>query len=362
MKNTESPNTAADGPVQPGTMMSADDMHDNPQQWSLLAARLEECRQIVEPVFEKADAAALRHQRKHQWLTKIAAVAGTIAVVWVIMELPWLRIEPEPKWILTWVEPLAALIALVAVVLGLVVSQLDSWLVERHKAERCRLLKFAFLTDPVIWGGDEQRARDRVSQLRREVADLSAVQTIEEPRNWLAQVHFPAFLNEERTDWRDQEALRQLIAYYRGTRLHVQIAYFNDRIKRFAFQDRFTRILPQWLFFTSVFAAFVHFVLEYVEGRKVLEVGHTAALVSALVAAILPVLGAGIRTFRMANEFGRNVRRFESTEHVLKDKDRLLEQGVDANTVFHTLWECEHALEIEHQEWLRLMADTEWFG
>ena len=337
-------------------VMSPDDMHDNPQQWSLLAARLEECRQIVEPVFEKTDAAALRHQRKHQWLTKIAAVAGTIAVVLVIIELPWLLIEPEPKWIPTWVEPLAALIALVAVVLGLVVSQLDSWLVERHKAERCRLLKFAFLTDPVIWGGDEQRAGDRVSQLRREVADLSAVQTIEEPRKWLAQVHLPAFPTEELADRRDQEALRQLLAYYRGTRLQVQIAYFNDRIKRFWFRDRFTRILPQWLFFTSVFAAFVHFVLEY------LKVGHMAALVSALIAAILPVLGAGIRTFRMANEFGRNVRRFESTQHVLKEMDKLLEQGVAAKTVFLTLWACEHALEIEHQEWLRLMAETEWFG
>src|SRR5262245_18810674 len=97
-----------------------DDMHERPEQWPLLAPRLEECRQIVQPLYEKADTAGLSHQRKHQRLTKIAAVSGTIAVVLVIVELPWVfGREHTITGLIGVVEVIAARAALVAVILGL---------------------------------------------------------------------------------------------------------------------------------------------------------------------------------------------------------------------------------------------------
>jgi len=389
MSNTGSLNPSAEDVALPSAArVAADDMRDRPEDWPLLAPWVAECGRIVGPVYEKANAAALVHQRKHRLLTKIAATSGTIAVVLVILELICMvaGLDTSDK-VLGAFEVVAALAALLAVVLGLVASQLDNWLVERHKAERCRLMKFGFLIDPALWRADQQRTSDRARQLRDEAAGVEAVRTIEEPRRWLGEVHRPAFLTEL-TDCRaDEPVLRQLIAYYRATRLRVQIAYLDERIKRFALRDRITRVLPEWLFFFSVFAAFVHFALRLWNGPHPLGAPLDAALVAvlfpALVAAILPVLGAGIRTYRMANEFGRNVRRFESTLHVLREIDRLLEgvdakrgfrtdvgvlhrpmteEGMDAKTVFLTLWTCEHTLEIEHREWLRLMAETEWFG
>ncbi len=360
-----------DLPVGSVASKAVDDMEDRPEQWPALAARLEECQQIIEPVYRKADAAAMRHQRMHQWLTKIAAMAGTLAVLVVIIGLPFHFASGGSEFFekaFDVVEVIAALAALLAVILGLVVSKLDRWLVERHKAERCRLLKFGFLTDPVLWGGDEQKVRARLGQLREDVAAIDSVRTIEEPRRWLAEVHNPPFLGDVE-DYRGGELLlRQLITYYRNMRLHAQIDYFHNRIDRYASRDQFTKRLPQWLFFASVFAALVHFILSYKtshlpqEQLADKEWWKIAALVSAYVAAILPVLGAGIRTYRMANEFGRNVRRYESTEHMLKERDKWLERGMDAKSIFLTLWSCEHTLEIEHREWLRLMAETEWFG
>ena len=35
---------------------------------------------------------------------------------------------------------------------------------------------------------------------------------------------------------------------------------------------------------------------------------------------------------------------------------------VDAYPMVRDLWWCEHILESEHREWLRLMYETEWFG
>ena len=347
-----------------------DDMHDRPEQWPLLAARLEECSKTLMPVYDRAGRAALRHQRQHQWLTKVAAAAGTIAVVVVILGLAvhqvWPTGEEKPVWLkgesLDFIEAFAVLAALLAVALGLLASHLDRWLIERHKAERCRLLKFAFLIDPVVWGDDPQKAADRLRRLREGAAALDAARAVEESQQWLAQIHRPAFLTEMWTYRGDRQLLQQLVAYYRATRLHAQIAYFGDRIARFKVRDHLTRVLPQWLFFASVIGAFVHFVLVLAKWERPLVWGVSAALLAALVAALLPVLGAGIRTYRLANEFGRNIKRFESTRHVLAEMNLWLEEGADARTVFLTLWGCEHTLELEHREWLRLMADTEWFG
>lgn len=50
-----------------------------------------------------------------------------------------------------WVEALAALITFAAVIFGLGQSRHPRWLLERHKAERCRLLKFRALIEPALW-------------------------------------------------------------------------------------------------------------------------------------------------------------------------------------------------------------------
>jgi hypothetical protein len=361
--NANAPANYGASPAADATVVT-DDMHDQLKQWPLLAPWLETCDKIVRLVYDRADAAALRHQRMHQRLTKVAAICGTIAVVLVIVELA-IAARRQHVGFVDWVEVLAALAALVAVALGLVASRLDSWLVERHKAERCRLLKFGFLIDPAVWQGDEKKADGCAVKLGDQLAAVDVVHTIEEPRKWLTQVHRPPFLTQLDDLRVNEKLVRQLVTYYRRMRLHVQINYFADRINRFALKDRFTRVLPQWLFFISVFAAFVHFVLmlfqEEPQGAE-LSIPSLAALLAAGMAAILPVLGAGIRTYRMANEFGRNVMRFESTRHVLAEMDRWLEDPADTKTVFLTLWCCEHTLEIEHREWLRLMAETEWFG
>jgi hypothetical protein len=204
------------------------------------------------------------------------------------------------------------------------------------------------------------KASDRIRQLRDDVAAVDAIRTIEDPHKWLAEVHHPAFLAELGNFHGDEAILGQLSAYYRETRLQTQIAYFKNRITRYALRDRLTRVLPQWFFFLSVVAAFVHFALEFLKGHS--EAMLPAVLAAAFVAAILPVVGAGLRTYRMANEFGRNVKRFETASHVLSEMDRWLHEGRDAKAVFLTLWSCEHGLEIEHREWLRLMEETEWFG
>ena len=123
-------------------------------------------------------------------------------------------------------------------------------------------------------------------------------------------------------------------------------------------------------------------------------------------AILLPVLAAGIRTYLAAFEFSRNKSRFYAAHKALSDTEKSLVQNtfaavtaepygqrrpesvligpnfgqvivvadndaVDANSakadanaypVLRDLAWCEHLLNAEHREWLRLMYDAEWFG
>ena len=131
---------------------------------------LTRCHNILFRRYQKSDTAACRHQKHHKRLTIIAAVCGTIAVLFAIVQLSGFFLFPWPMW----AEVLAALIAFAAVILGLEQSRHPRWLLERHKAERCRLLKFRALIDPALWTEGagvkadwEQQLRDKVHEIKR---------------------------------------------------------------------------------------------------------------------------------------------------------------------------------------------------
>ena len=150
VSHTQSPSTAHSAVNHP---------HQKPQDYDMVDSEkdldhflplndiLTSCHNILFRRYQKSDKAALRHQKHHKRLTIIAAVCGTIAVVFAIIQLSGFFLFPWPMW----VEALAALITFVAVILGLGQSRHPRWLLERHKAERYRLLKFRALIEPALW-------------------------------------------------------------------------------------------------------------------------------------------------------------------------------------------------------------------
>jgi hypothetical protein len=81
-----------------------------------------------------------------------------------------------------------------------------------------------------------------------------------------------------------------------------------------------------------------------------------------VLAACLPVLGAGIRTLHTASEGRRNAIRFQAKYYTLEKLREELQGVSDADTAFRLLWQCERLMDNEHREWLRLMIEAEWFG
>ncbi len=329
--------------------------------------------------FDAADLAALSYQRWHHGMTRGAATLGTAAVVLAILELAYGEILGP--WTLH-IEFLLALSAGAIALIGNKAAFKEKWLLQRHQAESCRLLKFRLLVRPDLWAGSGARAEHWIAAELEEIQKLQGRESLDRAANEPTRHgRFPV-----QPQVLPRQTLKELVEYYLGKRLNPQKEYLANRAQRN--EHGVLNVLPSWLFFLSVGAVFVKYFVELLRhsrGEDLLPAGkltplHSLTILLAAVgAASLPVLAAGVRTFRAAFEFSRNQSRFQAAHDALsgleectvRDSLEALSGGglqretnsdVDAYAVVSDLWWCEHILESEHREWLRLMYETEWFG
>jgi len=364
--HAQSPSAAHSAVKHPHQKPQDYDMEDSKEDlahFQPLSDILTGCHKILFRRYKKSDKAAIRHQKHHRRLTIIAAVCGTIAVLFAIVQLSGLFLFPWPMW----VEALAALITLVAVILGLEQSRHPRWLLERHKAERYRLLKFRALIEPALWteGADvkahwEQQLQDKVHEIKRLTR-----KTLHELLEKHEVSDIPPGLSQCVVK---EDELKALVDYFRDKRVNEQMAYFDNRAKSSKKINKYTQKLPPLLFFFSILAVFSHFVID-IFFKSVHEM-HTTCIILIVLAASFPAIGAGIRTLRSAHEFARKASLFRAKYNALKSISDTLDEIMNEKTavknkteqVLHILWQCEQFMEDEHYEWLRLMLDAEWYG
>lgn len=325
---------------------------DAVQRWPALQSPLDITRKILVSLFRQADARALRHSREHRWITAVAVLSGTLAVLLAILQLGY---PVHGKWMHV-AEVFAAAAAILAVGFGLAASRHTRWLLERHKAERFRLLFFRFLLDPEVWVSALDEA-DLTSRLQSEANRIDNL-TPADLHKWVKEQSTTTFNRSSATEV-PPDVLKPLLNYYQSTRLQGQIDYFASAAHRNAKWDRPLRHLPAACFFGSVLAALGHFALDLAAHGEGL---HELSTFLIVLAAALPVIGAAIRTLRLAQEFSRNTTRFQSAYLMLTRISERLDADNGAATVFNELWCAEQVLESEHREWLRLLAEAEWFG
>jgi len=348
-----------------GVPESAGDMRDSADEiafWNLLA--LEACHPILD-AFDVVDAKALRHQKVHRQITLIAAVSGGLAVLCAIWELGFDPVFPSAAPVFVRLETIALFCTAVALLWGWGYRHKDKWLINRHQAELFRLMRFEFLIHPDVWAGGRAAASDWV---RRRIGEVSALH---------------GRLSLERST----ERALQISEYYLEKRLSPQKEFLANRAQRNAFWDGWlVRHVTPALLTMSVMAALTQLAInelhlapaatEPVTGCVCpLEDQQTfwnVAFVT-LGAASLPVVAAMIRTLRLAFEFSRNRSRFLAAHDALTQIEvrlvhrlaaaRTTEPGpTETSLILGDLRMCEQVLRTEHQEWLRLMLEAEWFG
>ena len=358
-----------------------DDMHDTPEEmarWKPLAAALQSCQDVVEPAYRAADSPAMHFQKPRQTISISAAIAGTVAVLLATFD----ALDFSKFIVPILYFGVAAAIAFVAVLLSIGTLRHVKWMFLRHKAERFRFLKFRFLIDPHLWG-DDATQRERTAQWLTYETDKVTGLTNEELKTWAERGILPEEPPSLAGSRADASTLYSLVDYYLTKRCRNQLHYFERRARQLSSTDRYIKALPRLLFFGSVLAALGYFSLNLFDALQPHEAAAQASQTTTyaitlgiafiLLAASLPVLSAGIRTFRSAYQLARNTSRYKAAFEAIKPPAQRLEghaerlnglyaEGyttIDAHDVFRDLWRCEQILEAEHREWLRLMMEAE---
>jgi len=344
-------------PISSRPNYDLDDDDADLARWPKLRSLLVIAREILLPVYLASDAAGMRQQQRHSWLVLLGAIFGTLAVLCAIFELS--DVIPISRSVLSIVELIAASIAIVVVVLGIYSALHPDWLLQRFLAEQCRFVKFHLLLNPAVWyGRTGEEMRSTVEAMSQSLRNPDE-HVIHEWVTWRIQI---AKRFEPLTKDIPADVVEEIVDYYKAKRLQNQQQYFDRQAKRRHRWERWTRNVSPACFFLSIVAAFSHFLFEWLAGEEHHGWLHFLAGVFVLLAAALPVLAMGVRTFRAAHEFGRNKLRFEGMSYFLSEILVLAEAQETPSSVMPLLREAEIALDSEHRAWLRLMVEAEWFG
>jgi hypothetical protein len=334
--------------------------------------------------YDEADRKANGRQRRHEMLTLLAATGGTAAILLSLFELSGLPASLPGGGLPGWVEPTMLFVAIVSIGFGLIAAYAPGWLLERHKAESCRLLQFQFLIDPDLWSGDPARRDARMVKLTRDVEAICAADQ-EQLKAWIET----EAVCSPPTGWSEKMlsdgTLHELVAFYRNYRLASQMAFFKARKESLGRREALLKALPTVLFAASVLLAVaslayvnaVNFGYVHANLGLVPTTAHVPAedddhgtaheldtLSRMLVvgSAALGIVAAAVRTVRGAHEYGRNSSRYAAKYELLSGLEEKLKAGPIGISVLGDFWYAEQSLEADHRDWLRLMSQAEWFG
>ena len=314
---------------------------------------LNDINSIVLPKFYVWDNKSLTYQRYRQNIMLLMIFTGLIIIVVMIPDIN--KLLPEKGGII--IQNVIAFLVFVLLLIGIKYNFQKNWLLYRHKSELLRLLKFHTLLDPMTLSLNNEIPLKKLKQTIDEIDQIDQ-NTIDE------------FVKDEFDFWEyDRIILNQferknfldLITYYRDRRIKSQIDYFEKRATSREKIDRYTKYLPKITNFSGVFLLSLYFILGIFSYEDISK--KLSFLV--VIAAILPVLGSSIKSYRTTNEISRIASIYRTRQNKLSTiYNNLLyglkQENIDINKEFELMYECERILKEEHQEWLRLMIQSEW--
>lgn len=315
------------------------------------------CEKNLRKPFQDADDEALSYQNLYRWLTTGVAVIGSAALLLAAANIAF-REGMKEEWPVSFkLEAFLAATTALGVVLGLFLRWHEKWLLARYKAEQFRLLKFRFLVRPEFWG--DGLAYEGENHFLNEIRRIDALQ-FEDLAEASEREQLPLPPTEAHCSRIDRGLLYEIAAYYRRKRLETQIRYFTDKAKRDSrhwYQN--PRLLPL-AFFLSVLFVFAHATVE-AWGAWPSNIERAGQIALAFSLAI-PAGWAAVRTYRSANESGRNASRSAAKNEALLEISDRLNPRAPAIEVFIDMAVAEHILASDQAEWLRLMREAEWYG
>lgn len=326
----------------------------------LRAIEAEPAPESMLDLFNRLDEDANEKQRDHIGNAKLGIRTGTAALLLSIVQLSF---HTSTGVVLSGVL-LAFEIGLVATTAKCVYPELSGrghhqWLLARYRAEQLRLSKWRLFIEPGLpTRSTASLSADLQSAIVRN--DIHETAELEER----ARHEEPAMIPRGEPSASD---LRQLLGHYVDNRLAAQIGYFHRKSKEEGGILTNPSLMP-FLFLATLGFVSMHFFFEGLRYLAEFFPVFTASLAAfenlslafAFVAALIPAVLAGIRTWRSALEATRNSTRACAKEHALAAYRRSLQsETIGPFEAFGILACCEGLFAQEQGEWLRLMLEAE---
>lgn len=315
-------------------------------------------RELLLPIHERSAQEASRLAARLRLLTLWSVGAGFAALALLALQISLPSWMPAPSAAATnairIAEAAAAALALGAGGWNAASGASRKSVLEVHRAERCRLLKYRFLVDPAVWTRRGSESEDRRERFRRDAGEIQTL-TADRLADWTSRdtVAFAPTLPVG--SGIDTHTVHTLVDYYQERRLDPRLEELGHAIRRSPARDGVVR-LSSALFFAAVALVAAHLLLDlpFVGLASSPRVPRAIwSAVAAAVAVVLPALAMAFRLSRDASGLASDRARLAGAHHALSELSGRLQKASGAEAIFRELGFCEDVMETHHREWLR---------
>ncbi len=315
-------------------------------------------RELLVPIHDRSSREASRLAARFRSLTLWSVGAGFAALALLALEISlpaWMSVPTAAAAnALRAGEAAAAVLALGACIWNAAAGASRKSVLELHRAERCRLLKYRFLVDPNVWTHRGSESQERRERFRRDAGEIQTL-TADRLADWASRdtVAFAPTLPVG--SGIDTHTVHTLVDYYQERRLDPRLEELGRAIGGSPARDGFVR-LSSALFFAAVALVAVHLFLDlpFVALASAPRVPRAVwSAVAAVLAVVLPALAIALRLSRAASGFASDRARLAGAHHALSELSGRLQKASGAEAIFRELGFCEDVLETHHREWLR---------
>jgi len=269
--------------------------------------------------------------------------------------------------IILWGEMLVVILALFFWIIERIKKYHELWLIERHKAERCRFLKFKQILDP-----------DPYEIFSKNIAKISSITSNKEIKEWIIKEGLPINDHSYNIPGREND-LCERIKYYFCVRLLYQKSFYDDRRQKNKRKDELIKFFEPAMFLVISFVTILHIILDTFMTSSVLEnafsglIGIEIGFMAIFLAALLFIIDAGVKTIKVLFAYSQifimyNVT-FNTLERSEKSLKKILTDCKDNITVnkdnpkiykiLMDMYNCEKIMQHEHAIWFGILSDSE---
>jgi len=337
----------------------APDLPDSPDIPAPLRERLTAINEIFAEDYQLWDGNASVYQDKYRHASFRCTVCVVLAIALALYQVAGFSASGLPHLVIPTVELLLVAIASLYVLGDYRCQWKDNWLLNRSRAERVRALKYHALLAPELWAAATMP--QVTAKLRQEIVELR----LAGPHNLPTWLERP-MVSPVRSSLSGDLSLDQAICnYYWRRRVIAQLDHAVKKAEAHEHSDNRTKVYGTVLFFAVLAFVFSHLLVDMVCHEQLVQKVPFPLFLSkvlAVLAALVPAIGAALHVYRSGRESGRNHLRMKALGLKLNLFRTELERPATLSQHLFTIHQCENTLLAEQQQWLQLMKECEWYG